>query len=174
MRSFQALERFAPSPCYQLGLAGSGVLAITSSTSTSTSPLACLYGSAIPATASRLSRPGFSARQRRWYAASWDIKQEDKKETREHLERLEIKERDRTEKAKNGSGGMGRSNQKIEDAMRTGRLIAVAVQGMMLMIGVGKLLTTPSRLFKLLIPLPTAHHNKKHMGVFLYFPIWYE
>lgn len=46
-----------------------------------------------------------------------DIKQEDKKETKEHLERLEIKERDRTEKAKNGPG---RPNQKIENAMTNG------------------------------------------------------
>lgn len=34
------------------------------------------------------------------------------------------------------------------------------------MVNLGKLLTTPSRLFKMLIPLPTAHHNKKHMGGF--------
>ncbi|KAK1138948.1 hypothetical protein N8T08_001647 [Aspergillus melleus] len=81
--------------------------------------------------------PPLTQHDRRWYATTWDIKQEDKKETKEHLERLEIKERDRTEK---------NSNQKIEDAMTN-----------------GKLLTTPSRLFKLLIPLPTAHHNRKHM-----------
>ena len=51
-----------------------------------------------------------------------DIKQEDKKETKEHLERLEIKERHRTEKAKNG----GNANQKIEDAMTNGRFSQIS------------------------------------------------
>ncbi|KAL5362139.1 hypothetical protein BJX96DRAFT_176882 [Aspergillus floccosus] len=65
------------------------------------------------------------------------------RQTQDELERLEIREKT----AANGEAS-SRTNQQLEDAMTK-----------------GKLLTTPSRLFKLLIPLPTAHHNRKHMDV---------
>ncbi|KAE8340891.1 hypothetical protein BDV24DRAFT_58768 [Aspergillus arachidicola] len=76
--------------------------------------------------------------------AHLDAIQEDKRETREELERLEIKEKDRQRSAESEDGEQG-SQSKLANAMSK-----------------GKLLTTPSRLFKVLIPLPTASHNSKH------------
>ncbi|KAI9035514.1 uncharacterized protein KD926_003411 [Aspergillus affinis] len=147
MRSFRAFGVAAgasPRPGCGLGLVPRtrGVAGFSSSSTTTTgvrSALTCLSACTVSSDLSRPSRVRAPAiAQRRWYATPENIKQVDKKETKEHLERLEIKERDRTQQAK--------GNQKIENAMTN-----------------GKLLTTPSRLFKLLIPLPTAHHNKKHM-----------
>ncbi|GAB1212359.1 hypothetical protein ATERTT37_001497 [Aspergillus terreus] len=65
-----------------------------------------------------------------------------KRHAQDELERLEIRE-----KTEANDEASSRTHQQLEDAMTK-----------------GKLLTTPSRLFKLLIPLPTAHHNRKHMG----------
>ncbi|KNG82666.1 hypothetical protein ANOM_010121 [Aspergillus nomiae NRRL 13137] len=74
--------------------------------------------------------------------AHFDAIQEDKQETRDELERLEIREKDRQRSAESEDGEQG---SKLANAMSK-----------------GKLLTTPSRLFKVLIPLPTASHNSKH------------
>ncbi|KAF7586402.1 hypothetical protein BBP40_008939 [Aspergillus hancockii] len=76
-----------------------------------------------------------------WRFAHWDVIQEDKRETKRELERLEISEKD-------SHDGNQNSQSKLANAMTK-----------------GKLLTTPSRLFKLLIPLPTANHNKEHKDI---------
>ncbi|KAE8144335.1 hypothetical protein BDV25DRAFT_98970 [Aspergillus avenaceus] len=76
--------------------------------------------------------------------------QEDKRETKEELERLEIKEKDREQGNKDADGDefSRDSRTKLANAMTK-----------------GKLLTTPSRLFKLLVPLPTADHNREHRDI---------
>ncbi|KAB8072924.1 hypothetical protein BDV29DRAFT_192100 [Aspergillus leporis] len=73
--------------------------------------------------------------------AHLDTIKEDKRETKKELERLEISDKD-------GEDGSQNSQSKLVNAMTK-----------------GKLLTTPSRLFKLLIPLPTANHNSKHKDI---------
>ncbi|KAF5856077.1 hypothetical protein ETB97_007955 [Aspergillus alliaceus] len=79
--------------------------------------------------------------------AHWDSIREDKREMRDELERLEIKENDQ-QQGSEGEKGDQESQSKVASAMKK-----------------GKLLTTPSRLFKLLIPLPTANHNSKHKDI---------
>ncbi|KAL4891063.1 hypothetical protein BDV59DRAFT_203788 [Aspergillus ambiguus] len=80
----------------------------------------------------------------RQFSVRREVDRADKRETEDELERLEI----RGKHANRGSVQPSRAHQQLEDAMTK-----------------GKLLTTPSRLFKLLIPLPTANHNSQHMDV---------
>ncbi|KAE8372450.1 hypothetical protein BDV26DRAFT_274147 [Aspergillus bertholletiae] len=79
--------------------------------------------------------------------AHFDPIQEDKKEARDELERLEIKEKNRQQSTESEDDEQG-SQSKLANAMTK-----------------GKLLTTPSRLFKVHIPLPTANHNSKHNDI---------
>lgn len=85
--------------------------------------------------------------------------------TKEQLERLRL--RDRTggvqEEQREGGG-------KLEEAMTKGislSLLCYYVIGMLMRLLTGKLLTTPSRLFKLLIPLSTGIQGE-HKGVFFF------
>ncbi|KAF9882614.1 hypothetical protein FE257_005960 [Aspergillus nanangensis] len=85
--------------------------------------------------------------QLRRYAVSSDVDRQDRLETSEELERLKIKDNDQQHDA-GEEDESSRPNHSLEDVMTK-----------------GKLLTTPSRLFKLLIPLPTANHNSKYKDV---------
>lgn len=109
----------------------------------------------------------------RRYSIRREVAQEDKRETEEELERLEMKdkkpEQDHAQSEKEEGSIKGAGNHyKIEDVMTKGKMGVGRNRTTMRNLAenaiTGKLLTTPSRLFKLLIPLPTAHHNSKHMG----------
>lgn len=109
----------------------------------------------------------------RRYSIRREVGQEDKRETKEELERLEMKDKkpaqnDAPSEKEEGSIKGAGHHYKIEDVMTKGKMGVGRNRTMMRNLAenaiTGKLLTTPSRLFKLLIPLPTAHHNSKHMG----------
>lgn len=79
----------------------------------------------------------------------------------ESLERLEVREG-----RKVGPDGENKAT-KLEQFNKGGFIQCTpeyTVEWVLIVDGAGKLLTTPSRLFKLLIPLTTIDHNPNHRG----------